>query len=112
MGTVIFWLTDDKGIQHTFTLKEIIYMKGSPVNILSTRRLSELYPDARGQSDVAGTGIHSRFNTHVLTWNHKKHSKAFSTAGSGLPECLFNTGYSRFQTYTSLVGKYYDDSTS
>ena len=40
MGTVILWITDDKGVQHTITLKEVIYMKDFPVNILSTRRLA------------------------------------------------------------------------
>ena len=67
MGPVILWVTDGKDIQHTFTLKEVIYMKGPLANILSTRRLAELYPDTRCQPDVTGTEIHSRFNTHVLT---------------------------------------------
>ena len=84
-------------------------MKDSPVNILSTRRLAEQFPDVKGQPGVVGTSIHSKFNTHVLTWNRKKYCKSFSTACSDLPKCLFNTGYSRFQTYTSCVGKLYND---
>ena len=34
------------------------------------------------------------------------------TATSGLPECLFNTGYSNYVAYVNQVSKYYDDSIS
>ena len=36
MGTVILWLTDDEGVEHTFILERVVYLKGSLVNILST----------------------------------------------------------------------------
>ena len=42
MGTVILWLTVNEGVEHIFTLEKILYLKGSLVNIMSTRCLSEL----------------------------------------------------------------------
>lgn len=87
-------------------------MKDLPVNILSTRRLANLFPDAEGRPDFDWTGMNSKFNIHVLTWNRGQYCKTFSTAGSGPLECLFNAGYSIFQTYTSCVEKYNNNSTS
>jgi hypothetical protein len=112
MGTVILWLMDDEGVEHTFTIKECIYLPSSPVNILSTRRLSEHFSDEAGRPDRKGTGITSLFECHELFWNGRKHKKTFTTAGSGLPECLFNTGFSKFQTYTTKVSRHYDDTVS
>ena len=51
MDTVILWLTGDEGIQHMFTPKEAIYMKGSPVNILSAGWLVESFPNASDQPE-------------------------------------------------------------
>ena len=112
MGTVILWLRDDEGVEHTFTLKECIYMPSSPVNILSTRRLSEHYPDGSGNPDTRGTGITSFYTHHELFWNGRKFVKTFPTASSGLPECLFNTGFSRLGTYATRIARFYDDSIS
>jgi hypothetical protein len=58
MGTVILWLTDDKGVKHTFTLTHVNYMPKSPVNLLSTRVLSEQFTNEHG-FDQQGTGISS-----------------------------------------------------
>ena len=112
MGTVILWLTDDEGVEHTFILERVVYLKGSPVNILSTRHLSELYPNGDGQPDKRGTGVTSVFEEHTLFWNRKKCKKTFHTADSGLPKCLFNTGYSKLASYVTNVERYYDDSIS
>ena len=54
----------------------------------------------------------SFLDKHELIWNHKKHKLTFSTATSGLPECLFNTGYSNFVSYATKLSKHYDDSLS
>ena len=112
MGTVVLTLRCDEGIEHTFLLKDVVFMENSPVNILSTRRLSELFPDADGNIDKQGTGVSSFFDKHELIWNHKKHKCTFNTAISGLPECLFNTGYSNFVSYATKLSKHYDDSLS
>ena len=50
------------------------------------------------------------FDEHTLMWNHKKFTKTFHTATSGLPECLFNTGYSKFNAYSTLVRNHYNNS--
>ena len=112
MGTVVLTLRCNEGTEHTFLLKDVVFMENSPVNILSTRRLSELFPDADGNIDKQGTGVSSFFDKHELIWNHKRHKLTFNTAISGLPECLFNTGYSNFVSYATKLSKHYDDSLS
>ena len=112
MGTVILWLTDDEGVEHTCTLKIVIYLKGSPVNIMSTRRLSELYLNRNGQPDKRGTRVTSVFEEHALFWDQKKCTKTLHTADLSLPECFFNTGYSKLVSYVTNVKRYYDDSIS
>jgi hypothetical protein len=57
MGTVTLRITDNEGAKHSFVLKNINYLPSSPVNILSLRRLAELYPDDAGHPDRTGTGI-------------------------------------------------------
>ena len=69
MGTVILRLTDDEGATHSFEFTNVNYHPDSPVNLLSLRRLAELYPDATGHTDPNGTGIRSGFDNHVLFWN-------------------------------------------
>jgi hypothetical protein len=108
MGTVNLRLTDDNGDKHKFTLTQVNYMPASPVNILSTRVLSRQFADANG-IDLHGTGIHSCYEDHTLIWDHGKYQKTFKTHDSGLPECLFSSGYSRLETYSSLISSYYND---
>ncbi len=48
MGTVVLWLTDDNGDKHTFMLTHMNYMRKSPVNLLSTRVLSEQFMNEHG----------------------------------------------------------------
>jgi len=50
-------ITDGEGAKHSFILKNVHYLPNSPVNILSLRRLVELYPDDAGHPDRTGTGI-------------------------------------------------------
>ena len=106
MGTVVLTLRCDEGIEHTFVLKNVVYMEDSPVNSVSTRRLSELFPDGSGAIDTEGTGVSSFFEQHELIWNHRKHKRTFRTASSGLPECLFNTGYSNFVAYATSLSSH------
>ena len=112
MGTVMLWVTDNEGVEHTFALKDCVYLPQSPVNLLSTRRLAEQFPEGHGGVDRRGTGITSVFEDHTLFWHGNQYRKTFHTANSGLPECLFNTGYSRLKTYTSQVTRHYNDSVS
>ena len=49
MGTVILWLTDDEGVNHSFELDNVNYLPEFPVNLLSLWRLAELYPDMSGR---------------------------------------------------------------
>ena len=108
MGTVTLRLTDDNGDRHKFTLTHVNYMPASPVNLLSTRVLSRQFADANG-IDLHGTGIHSCYENHTLIWDHGKYQKTFKTHDSGLPECLFSSGYSRLEVYSSLISLYYND---
>ena len=109
MGTVILQLTDDEGVTHSFEFTNVNYLPDSPVNLLSLRRLAELYPDETGHPDQNGTGIRSGFDNHVLFWNREQFKKTFITASSGLPECLFNSGYSRLEVFSPILSSFYDD---
>jgi hypothetical protein len=109
MGTVTLPITDDEGAKHSFVLKNVNYLPNSPVNILSLRRLAELYPDNAGHPDRTGTGISSGYDSHTLYWDNARFSKTFHTASSGLPECLFSSGYSKLDVFSTMMSKVYDD---
>ncbi len=85
------------------------YLPNSPVNILSLCRLAELYPDDAGHPDRTGTGISSGYDSHTLYWDSARFSKTFHTASSGLPECLFSSGYSKLDVFSTMMSKVYDD---
>ncbi len=59
--------------------------------------------------DQDGTEINSSYDSHTLYWNKKQFSKTFCTAESGLPVCLFSSGYSRLSASTSHLSKYYNN---
>jgi hypothetical protein len=59
--------------------------------------------------DRQGTGISSVFDNHTLFWDHEKFTKTFMTHSSGLPECLFSSGYSQLKSFTTFFMPYYDD---
>jgi hypothetical protein len=109
MGTVTLRITDDEGAKHSFTLKNVNYLPNSPVNILSLCRLAELYPDDAGHPDRNETGIRSGYDNHTLYWDKARFSKTFHTASSGLPECLFSSGYSKLDVFSTMMSKVYDD---
>ncbi len=94
MGTITLQLTDDEGVFYSFDLTNVNYLPNSLVNLLLLWKLVELYPDVSDQSDWYGTGIRSVFDDHVLFWNCNQFKKLFMTASSGLPKCLFHSGYS------------------
>ena len=79
------------------------------MNILSLRRLAELYPDDKGHPDRNGTGINSGYDSHTLYWNKARFNKTFHTASSGLPECLFSSGYSKLNVFSTMMSRVYDD---
>jgi len=105
MGTVTLRITDDEGAKHSFVLKNVNYLPNSPVNILSLRRLAELYPDDAGHPDRTRTGISSGYDSHTLYWDSARFSKTFHSASSGLPECLFNSGYSKLDVFSMMMSK-------
>lgn len=109
MGKVQLRLMDDEGVDHVFNLDNVQYVATSPFNIMSVRRLAEQFTDSDGKIDHRGTGITSIFEEHTLFWNKRKYKKTFYTLQSGLPECLFNTGYSRLKAYSSMVSAAYND---
>jgi hypothetical protein len=80
-----------------------------PVNLISTQVLSKQYVNENG-FDKQGTGVWSAYDTHVLIWDHSRYSKMFKMHSSGLPECLFNSGYSRLNTFTTFLIQHYDNS--
>jgi hypothetical protein len=108
MGIVVLQITDDNGDKHRFTLTHVNYMSKSPVNLLSTRVLSEQFTNEHG-FDRQGTGISSVFNNHTFLGDHGKFSKTFKTHSSGLPECLFNSSYSQLKSFATFLMPYYDD---
>ncbi len=107
MGTVVLQLTYDNGDKHTFMLTHMNYMPESPVNLLSMRVLSEQFTNEHG-FDQQGTEISSVFMT-TLFWDHGQFSKTFKTHSSGLPACLFSSGYSQLQSFTTFLMPYYND---
>jgi hypothetical protein len=109
MGNIQLRLMDDEGADHVFNLTNVQYVATSPFNIMSVRLLAEQFTDSEGRIDHRGTGIISLFEEHTLFWNRRKYKKTFYTSQSGLPECLFNTGYSRLHSYASKVAAAYDD---
>jgi hypothetical protein len=44
-------------------------------------------------------------------WNHKQFKRTFMTASSGLPECLFNSGYSWLEAFSTTFSRFYDKKT-
>jgi hypothetical protein len=108
MGMVQLRITGDDGEKHTFTLTHVNFMLTSPVNLLSTRVLSKQFTDENG-IDTHRTGIHSFYEDHTLIWDHGKYCRTFKTHALGLPECLFSSGYSRLETYSTMLASYYDD---
>ncbi len=108
MSTVQLRITDNNGKKHTFTLTHLNYMPTSPVNLLLTRVLSKQFTDEKG-IDTHGTGIHLCYEDHTLIWDHGKYCKTFKTHASGLPRCLFSSGYSCLETYTTMLASHYDD---
>ena len=109
MGTVVLTLSDDDGVEHTFTLPRVVHMPLSPVNILSTRRLAEQFPSANGDPDKKGIGLMSTFDEHILFWNNRQHKKTCIASTTGLPELLFNSGFSIYQGYLTKVQVHYND---
>jgi hypothetical protein len=102
MGTVQLQITDDDGEKHTFTLTHVNYMPTSPVNLFSTCILSKQFTD-ENRINTHGTGIHSCYEDHTLIWDHGKYRKTFETHASRLPECLFSSGYSCLETYSTIL---------
>jgi len=109
MGTVILRLGDNAGIMHEFRLTHVNYMPNSPVNFFSLSRLAEHYSNSDGTPDQDGTGINSSYDSHTLYWSKKQFSKTFHTAASGLPVCLFSSGYSRLSAFATHLSKYYNN---
>jgi hypothetical protein len=109
MGTILLKVTDDNGKKHMFMLTHVNYMPNSPVNLLSTQILSKQFTDKDGGFDKHGTGIILCYDNHTLIWDHGKYSKTFKMHDSGLPECLFNSGYSRLEAFTATLAPYYND---
>ncbi len=112
MGTVILWVTDNEGVKHSFTLSNVNYLSDSPVNILSLRRLAKLYPDASCHPDRNRMGITSGYDNHTMYWNKGKFKKTFWTHSSGLPECLFSSGYSKLEAFSTMIANVYNDTIS
>ncbi len=108
MGMDVLCTTDDNSKKHVFTLTHVNYIPQSPVNLLSTQVLSKQYVNDNG-FDKHGTGVLSTYDTHVLIWDHRQYSKTFKTHSSGLPECLFNSGFSHLNTFTTFLMQHYDD---
>ncbi len=44
-----------------------------------------------------------------MYWDKARFSKTFHTASSGLPECLFSSGYLKLDVFSTMMSKVYDD---
>jgi hypothetical protein len=44
-----------------------------------------------------------------MFWDQEKYKKTVCTASSGLPKCLFNSGYSKLEVFSTIVTKHYND---
>ena len=108
-GTVKLRLTDDDGKIHIFILADCIYHPESPVNILSTRRLAESFPDADGNLDKT-MRICSHYSLHTIIWDQEKFTKTFPTPVLGLPELLFIGGFSLYHSYCIQIKSFYNHS--
>jgi hypothetical protein len=82
------------------------------VNILSLCCLAKLYPHDDGQPDEDGTGICSRYASHTMYWDKVQFNKTFQTTLSGLPECLFSSGYSKLKAFSAMIANVYNDAIS
>jgi hypothetical protein len=102
-------LTDNEGEKPSFVLNNVNYLLNSPVNLLSLCWLAELYLDSAGYPDRNGTGICSGFDSNTIFWDREKFKKIFQTASLGLPECLFNLGYSRLEMFSTTISNFYND---
>jgi hypothetical protein len=71
------------------------------------QQLAELYPDASDHPDWHGTIIRSGFDDHIVFWNCNQFKKPFMTALSDFPECLFNSGYSQLEAFSTTISKFY-----
>ncbi len=109
MGNVNLHLRDNEGNKHEFNLTKVNYMPNSPVNLHSLQWLAEQYPNKNGTPDQNGTGIDSSYDSHMLYRNKKQFSKTFPTADLGLPECLFNSGYTQISVFTLHLAWFYND---
>ncbi len=109
MGNGNLHLRDNEGNKHEFKLTEVNYMPNSPVNLLSLQQLAEHYPNENGTPDQNGTGIDLSYDSHMLYWNKEQFSKTFPTANLGLPECLFNSGFTRLWAFTLYLAQFYND---
>ena len=79
-----------------------MYHPDSPVNLLSTRRLSENFLDADG-NPYEETRIESRYSTHTITWCFGTYKKKIPTPISGLPELIFDKGFTKYKSFLAHV---------
>ncbi len=94
MGMVTLRITNNNGVKHSFVLDNVNYLPNLLVNLLSLRRLAELYSNELGHPDRNGTGIKLVFDCHMMFWNKEQFCETFRTSSSGLLKCIFNSGYS------------------
>ena len=50
------------------------------------------------------TRIESRYYTHTFTWCFGRHKKTFPTSISGLPEIIFDEGFTKYKSFLAQVG--------
>ena len=52
------------------------------------------------------TRIKYRYSTHTLTWCFGIYKKTFPTPISGLPELIFDEGFTKYKSFLSQVGSH------
>ena len=97
-GTIKIHLTDDGGKITCFLLEGCIYHPESPVKFLSTRLFADKFLDANGNIDEE-TRIEFIYSTYTLTWCCGNYNEKLLTSVSGLPELIFDEGFTKYKRY-------------
>ena len=89
VGTAIISIKDDKNTIHSIEIPNALYFPSSPVNFVSTGKLSLNFVDYITQVDE-GTCITFTHGRYVFAWNHHKKMRMTIHPDSRLPELIIN----------------------
>ena len=103
IGTVKWSWLDDTGVKHEYTLSNVYFFPGSPVNILSVTEFVKQLKDSQG------TGIDTKASHSRFYWENNKFSCTFDHSTSNLPELPINPGTGAFAWFLKKFNRQCDD---